>query len=377
MGKRIKGTIGITGANGFIAWHLINTLRYIHKQDCYVLITKEDFQEIGTLFEKVAKCDVIVHFAAVNRSTDERLLLRSNKKIIDDLIDCMHKLDKYPRFINISSIHEVQDSAFGMSKRYSRRSLERYYHQFPEQLTTIIAPNIFGAFCKPNYNSVVATFCHSLITGNALNVNGASRIRLVYVDDLVDIIISTLSNERAIFTQHDFQGVDISIRELADKLKYFHSSYFINGHFPRILSRFDIDLFNTYRSYIPLEKCLFGNVFHSDNRGYFTELVRSHGESQFSLSRTVPGITRGNHFHRRKIERFIVLNGEAEITLRRVDSGAATSFKLTTNTRLMLDIPIWYTHNVTNTSPNVDLEMLFWINEWYNDNDSDTYILTV
>ena len=232
-------------------------------------------------------------------------------------------------------------------------------------------PNIYGPFCKPNYNSFITTFCHNLINSKQSQIND-NPVSLIFVDSVVDIIVEQF-NQKGIQSILVPPFIKTTVTEVWELLCKFKASYFDFGEIPELNSEFELSLFNTFRSVIN-PQAFFPREYikHEDNRGYFTEIIRESCGGQVSFSVTKPGITRGNHFHTRKIERFSVIQGEAEIAIRKIGTSEIVKFKLTGEKPEYIDIPIWYTHKITNIR-NEDLVTIFWINEHYNEDKTDVY----
>jgi UDP-2-acetamido-2,6-beta-L-arabino-hexul-4-ose reductase len=237
----------------------------------------------------------------------------------------------------------------------------------------MIIPNVFGPFGLPNYNSVVATFCYKLTHDETPKIDVDGELKLIYVGELANKIIDEIrrgeSNPEVIVPHTGESKVSAILAKLQD----YKAQYLEKGIIPQLENRFDINLFNTFRSYIDL-KNFFPVKFtkHTDPRGSFVEVIRLNVGGQVSFSTTVPGITRGNHFHTRKIERFAVIKGKALIQLRRIGTDEVLNFELDGNEPAYVDMPVWYTHNIKNTGEE-ELYTIFWINEFYEPEDADTF----
>lgn len=368
--------IAITGSMGFIGQHLTNYLSLINKKE-FVPISRSSFDNLDELNNILSKCSKIIHLAGVNRHENEEFIYNENRRIISALKDAIKNLNRYPKFINISSIHEGSNSAFGRSKSDNRRDLENLYSETPDLLINLKVPNVFGPFCKPNYNSFIATFSYNLINNIDINIDDDKEIDLIYIDDLIQTIVKCLESDDK--DQIKFNVTPRSVSEVLITLSEMHLSYFIDGEIPNLNNSFELNLFNTYRSYIDYSKFFPKNrTKHVDDRGYFAELLRLNSGGQVSISTSYPKIERGNHFHTRKIERFQILKGTALIQLRKVNNNKVIEVKLDSKNLDFIDIPIWHAHNIINTSKeNEELLMLFWISEHYNPETHDTYLMDV
>lgn len=368
--------IVVTGSSGFIGSHLYNTLKFIKNISKLKKLPRKAFSDDDLIDSILAESTCIIHLAGVNRHSSGKYIQEENIQITEAIISSLKRINHFPRFINISSIHENTETSFGRGKRISRKLLESYYCPKPNKILSLITPNIFGPFGIPYYNSFIATFCERIVTNKQIEITGERLIPLLYIDDLIETIIDSIqANSSGIMT--NFRTDEIKISEVADKLKKFATDYLDRYEIPNLTNRFDLNLFNTFRSYIPFENYPVSQRKHSDQRGSFVELVRSNSQGQFSISNSYPGIERGNHFHTRKIERFQIIKGEALVQLRKIDSDIIHDFHLNEERMDFIDIPIWYTHNLINTSDKDELIMTFWINEPYDENNPDTFPLKV
>ena len=366
----------ITGGSGFIGSHLYNTLKYTQNRNSIKKLPREAFTNVKLMDTILSKSSCIIHLAGVNRNSSERFIQEENIKITETIISSLKRLSHFPRFINISSIHENSETSFGIGKRISRKLLESYYNRYSDKILSLIAPNIFGPFGIPYYNSFIATFCERIINKEQLKITDDRLIPLLYVDDLIKIIYENIQEKRG-GVIINFQTNEIKVSEVAEKLKSFEINYLNRHEFPNLSNRFDLNLFNTFRSYIPFEKFPVNQRKHTDERGSFVELVRSNSQGQFSISNSYSGIERGNHFHTRKIERFQIIKGEALVQIRKIDSDIVYDFHLSEEMMNFIDIPVWHTHNLINISDKKELIMTFWISEPYKVNDPDTFPLKV
>jgi UDP-2-acetamido-2,6-beta-L-arabino-hexul-4-ose reductase len=368
----MKYTIGITGYTGFIGSYLYNFLKLKEQVE---LVTIEDnyFDQEKNLRNCVRKCNVILHFAAVNRHQDEQYLFDTNVFLVKKLLAAIQEEKGRPHLFLSSSIQEDRDNPYGRSKKTGRELMSIWAKEIGAKFTGLVIPNVFGPFGLPFYNSVIATFSYQLTHHENPAILQDDEVKLIYVDELARTIWKLIleENNDALF---EIQPTAIcKVSELLEKLMTFKSEYFEKGIIPFIHENFDRNLFNTFRSFIDYQDYYpFSLEQHHDDRGFFAELVKSSIPGQFSYSLTKPGITRGNHFHTRKIERFIVIAGKAKINLRRMGTGKLLSFDIDGLSPSFVDIPVWHTHNIINTGTE-DLITLFWVNEFFNPDDPDTY----
>jgi UDP-2-acetamido-2,6-beta-L-arabino-hexul-4-ose reductase len=366
--------IGITGQAGFIGTHLFNYLG-LQENIERIHFDKSFLNNTHDLEAFVAQCDVIVHLAAMNRHTDPQVIYDTNVNLVTQLIAACEKQQVSPYILFSSSTQEEADNHYGKSKLLGRELLESWAQKSGGKVAGLVIPNVFGPFGKPFYNSVVATFCHQLTHGASPTINVDSSVKLIYVNELIAHIYNAILNKTTgrILIPHT---KEIKVSEILALLNSYKTDYLENGIFPSLEQDFEKALFNTFRCYIPYDHYPFYLKNNPDNRGNFVEIVRTGSSGQFSFSTTHPNITRGNHFHTRKAERFAVIRGKALIQLRKIDSDEVIDYYLDGEKPSFVDMPIWYTHNIKNIGEE-DLITLFWINEPYNPDDPDTYFVNV
>lgn len=365
--------IGITGSNGFIGSHLIQRLSIERKDYEIITCKREFFHDDRLLDEFILKCDKVIHLAGINRSDTETEIYQTNIELAEKLSDSILRTKNLKKLIFTSSIQEINESTYGRSKRVARNIFKNKLSKTNCTFHGVIIPNVFGPFGIPYYNSVIATFCDQLCKGKIPSIISDKVVDLIYIDDLIKEIILLLdlneSNPFYLINHTD----SLKVSEILAHLNDFMEVYYSRNTIPNLLKPFKLNLFNTFRSYID-----YSNYFprsykvHTDDRGSFTEIIRSKNEGQSSFSITKPGIVRGNHFHTRKIERFSVIKGEALISIRKIDSSKVIQYKLCGENPSYVDIPIWYTHNIKNIGTS-DLYTCFWINESYDPLNPDTY----
>ena len=259
------------------------------------------------------------------------------------------------------------------------RKKEKIAKKNDAKFTGLIIPNVFGPFGNPYYNSVISTFCYQLTHNKQPEIDIDSVLKLIYIGELVNVIKdqikpkSDMDKDPIICIIHVNHTVLIKVTDLLEKLLIFKYNYFEHGIIPDLSQKFDRDLFNTFICYIDHKSFYPFNLSkNSDNRGSFIEIARLTSGGQVSFSTTMPGVVRGNHFHTRKAERFAVIKGKAVIEIRRIGTNEVFSFNMDGEKPSFVDIPIWYSHNIKNTS-NEELYTIFWTNEFFNPEDTDTY----
>ena len=364
--------IGITGQAGFIGTHLYNFFG-LKKEFIRIPFYDDYFADPSKLEAFVGQCDVIVHLAALNRHNDPQVIYDTNIKLVRKLISAMESTGNRPHVLFSSSTQEERDNVFGKSKREGRKLLAEWAARSGGVFTGMVIPNVFGPFGNPYYNSVVATFSHQLTHNEQPRVDVDAQLRLIYIGDLVKIIYYLVENKIADDEFRITPTDEARVTEILALLQSFRAQYFEKGIIPDLTDPFERNLFNTFLCYIDHESYFpFKLKLNTDERGSFVETVKLNSGGQISFSTTKPGITRGNHFHTRKAERFAVIKGKAKIQLRRIGTDKINSFDLDGNAPSYVDMPVWHTHNITNTG-NEDLYTIFWINEPYDPADPDTF----
>ena len=365
--------IGITGQAGFIGTHLFNFFRLKVGEVIRIPFHDDFFSDQKKLEEFVKQCDAIVHLAALNRHNDPQTIYNTNIELVKRLLIALENTGSNPHILFSSSTQEERDNSFGKSKRKGREMLAQWAERNGALFTGLVIPNVFGPFGNPYYNSVVATFSHQLIHDEQPKIEVDAQLKLIYISDLLKIIYFLISNKVA---DREFKVPptdEAKVTEILTLLQSFRSLYYERGILPDLTDPFERNLFNTFVCYIDHSKYFpFKLKNNLDHRGSFVETVKLHSGGQVSFSTTKPGITRGNHFHTRKAERFAVIKGKALIQLRRVGTDKVLNFELNGSDPSYVDMPIWHTHNITNIG-NEDLYTIFWISEFYEPSDPDTF----
>jgi len=365
----------VTGSAGFIGKNLIQALNRLEGVKIYPYDIGDDS---NFLKEAVNKADIIFHLAGINRPEKEEEYEKGNVGFTRDLVSFIEANKLNPLVIFSSSIQAALDNPYGRSKLKAEKELDNWAKRSGGSAVIFRLPNVFGKWCRPNYNSAVATFCYNIARNLDIQMTDPERImELVYIDDVVRAFIGLLEVKvEAGSYYYQIEPVfKIELKKIAEILKEFKNSR-LNLMIPDFSDPFIKRLYATYLSYLPENEFSYNPEIKADNRGALTELFKSCHFGQVFVSTTKPGITRGNHYHETKVEKFCVLKGQAIIRFRNVLSEDIIEYKVSGDNITIVDIPPGYTHSIENIS-NDELITLFWSDEIFNQKNPDTYRLEV
>lgn len=363
----------ITGCRGLLGYHLHvaceamnSAARYCGEKGPFeiVCVDRTTFNSIEKLSVALINADVVFHFAGVNRSDNVR---DANKKITDTLISALDRSGSIPHIFYANSIQSEMDNEYGLSKKETAEAFSNWANNKNGKFSDYILPHIFGEYSKPNYNTVTATLCDSIVCGKSVEINPAGAVELLHAGDVANEMLDCYREKRE--GRVRLTGKKLSVLELYDQLIEFDSLY-KHHTMPDLTDRFILQLFNTYRSFVDPESLKLKQ--NTDERGVLFEVVKGGGGGQSFMSWTKPGVTRGEHFHRYKVERFLVLKGQAEIKIRRMFHDEVYTFEVDGTTPMIVDMPTLCTHNITNTGSD-DLLTMFWSHEVFDSNNPDTF----
>lgn len=364
--QRMK--IGITGSEGLIGWHQRAYFKTIGGDHEIRLANRETFKQPGLLTGFVDGLDAIIHLAGMNRGDDTEIET-TNTALARDLVAACEQTGTRAFVVYANSTHQDRDTAYGRGKRAAADTFRRWAEQRGTGFAHLILPHVFGEFGKPFYNSVVSTFCHQLARHETPQIITDGDLELLHVQDVVAQCWKAIQqNQRGDIRMN---GVGMKVSELLKHLTDMRDRYQAMV-MPPLDSALDVRLFNTLRSYLFPAHYPVALTLHSDARGSLFEVVKSNSGGQVFMSTTHPGITRGNHFHTRKVERFLVASGAADIRLRKLFCDEVTSFQVRGDTPCYVDIPTFHTHHIINTGQS-ELVTLFWANEIFDPEDPDTF----
>ncbi|EOU1753847.1 NAD-dependent epimerase/dehydratase family protein [Clostridium perfringens] len=365
----------VTGAKGFIGKNLVSTL---DREDKYEIICIDRENSKEELEKGVLNSDFIVHLAGINRPKNEEEFFEGNTGLTEEIIEILKKNNKNTSILITSSIQADLDNAYGQSKKGAEEALIKYMADTKGNVFIFRLPNVFGKWCRPNYNSAIATFCHNIARGEEVWISDPTKeMTLVYIDDVVRNIKNVIDNEENYIP--GYQNVDIehkaTLGEIVDLINSFKESR-KSLMIPNMENELTKKLYSTYLSYLPEKDFSYPLKMNVDNRGSFTEFIKSKDRGQVSVNISKPGITKGNHWHDTKNEKFLVVSGEGVIRFRKVDSEEIIEYKVSGEKLEVVDIPVGYTHSIINTGER-DMVTIMWVNEIFNPEKPDTIYLEV
>ena len=374
----------ITGAHGFVGRNLVETLKTVRdgKDRTRGLPTDLDILECtrqttaGELDVFCSEADFVFHLAGVNRPQREEEFLEGNRDFTGELLSALEHHGNTCPVLLASSIQAERDNPYGRSKRAGEELVLAHGDRTGAKVLIYRLPNLFGKWCRPNYNSVVATFCHNIARDLPITVNDpAAALTLSYIDDVVDEFLRALQGME--FREDGYCTIperhQVALGRMVELLRQFHDQ-------PRTLmlpdipaGSFEKKLYSTYLSYLPKEEVCFPLKMNCDQRGSFTELLKTANCGQFSVNISKPGITKGQHWHHSKWEFFIVVSGHALIQERQVGGDEILEFEVSGDKIEAVHMLPGCTHNIINLSDTQDLVTVMWANEPFDPAKPDTF----
>ncbi|MCM3693197.1 capsular polysaccharide biosynthesis protein CapF [Neobacillus niacini] len=365
----------VTGAKGFVGKNLIAELRNKGFDEIFEF-TKE--MDLSLLDGYTKVCDFVFHLAGVNRPKDENEFMEGNFSFTSILLESLMKHGNKAPVLITSSIQAELDNAYGRSKKAGEELLFSYNRETDTKVYVYRLPNIFGKWSKPNYNTVVATYCHNIARGLDIQINNPeANLNLCYIDDLLEEFLKVLEGNPTMKGPYCVVPVTHSIKlgELAQLINSFKESR-INLNIPNMEQPLTKKLYSTYLSFLPDKDFAYDLKMNIDQRGSFTEFVRTADRGQVSVNVSKPGITKGNHWHHTKNEKFLVVSGEGLIRFRKIGFEEVIEYRVSGDKLQVVDIPTGYTHSIVNVGEK-DLVTVMWVNEWFDPERPDTYFLEV
>lgn len=356
--------IVVTGAAGFLGWHTRARLHTLTDHEV-VEVSRDTW---NSLAERVADADAVIHLAGVNRAETDEEVEQGNVQLAEDVRDAVVAAGRPVRIVYASSTQVGNGSPYGRGKERAGETLADGAASVGGVLVEVRLPGVFGEHARPRYNTFVATFIDALLQGETPSVND-NPVELLHAQDAAAALIEGLSSRDRLIRPH---GHDTRVTEVLSLLQTFHAVY-IRGEIPKLPTRFHTSLFNTYRAATFPTRYPFSLMVNADQRGELIETVRAHGSGgQSFVSYTKPGQTRGEHYHLAKIERFVVIRGNARISLRKVLTDETIDFDVDGTKPAVIDMPTLWVHNITNTGTD-DLITMFWADQLFNPAAPDTY----
>lgn len=365
----------VTGAQGFVGKNLIAELRNRGYEDILEYTRETD----KSLLEEYTKeCEFVYHLAGVNRPKDEKEFMEGNFGFTSELLNLLKKHNNKAPMLITSSIQAERDNPYGESKKAGEGLLFSYSQETGVKVLVYRLVNLFGKWSRPNYNSAVSTFCHNIARDMEIQVSDPDvDLSLSYIDDVVKEFINAMEGNPTRDGKFCIVPVvhKVKLGRLAELIKSFRKSredLFI----PDMEDPFTKKLYSTYLSYLPEDKFSYELKMNVDNRGSFTEFIKSPERGQVSINVSKAGITKGNHWHHTKNEKFLVVSGEGLIQFRKINSDKIIEYRVSDNKLEVIDIPTGYTHNIINVG-DTDLVTVMWANETFDPENPDTYYLEV
>ena len=361
----------VTGARGFIGKNLIAELRNRKYNEIFEYDVDTDPAKLD---EFASECGFVFHLAGVNRPKDESEFMTGNFGFTDTLLGKLKEHGNKAPVLITSSIQAALDNPYGKSKKAGEDLMFSYSKETGATVYVYRLPNVFGKWCRPNYNSAVATFCNNIASGLPIKVNDASVVmNLVYIDDVVTEFISAMEGRAnivdgfgAIPTVHQ-----TTLGHIVDTIQSFKDGR-EKLKLPKLDDPLTSKLYSTYLSYIPMADLGYALDSHKDDRGSFTEFIRTPDRGQVSVNVIRPGITKGNHWHHSKNEKFLVVKGRGRISFRKYGEEDIYDHFVDDSSFTVVDIPTGYTHSITNVGEE-DMVVVMWANEAFDPDRPDTY----
>lgn len=365
----------VTGAKGFIGKNLIAELKNQNYTDVFDYGRESD---TSLLDEYCKEADFVFHLAGVNRPKDQSEFMDVNFGFTSKLLDTLKKYQNTCPVMISSSTQAELDNPYGLSKKAGENLLFDYSRETGAKVLVYRFPNVFGKWSRPNYNSAVATFCHSINRGLPITINDPNvMMNLVYIDDVVEELVNSLNDkENAVQGYCEVPVVHtITLGEISELILSFKRSR-EERSVPSMTDDFTKKLYSTYLSFLPIDQFSYDLKMNIDQRGSFTEFIKTPDRGQISVNISKPGITKGNHWHHTKNEKFLVVSGNGVIRFRNIDSAEVIEYFVNGEKLKVIDIPIGYTHNIENLG-DTDMVTIMWVNEMFDPEKPDTYFLEV
>jgi len=365
----------VTGSNGFVGKNLVQTLKLLPNIEVFEYNRLTNKDEID-LYAK--ESEFIFHMAGVNRPEKEEEFLEGNFDLTLYLLGKLKEHGNRAPIVFSSSTQADLDNPYGKSKLASEQAIRDYSKTQNTKVYIYRLPNLFGKWSRPNYNSVVATFCYNIANDKKIEINNPNTdLSLAYIDDVVNEFLNALKGNANLVDDYCVIPViyNVKLGKIAELVQSFKSSR-TDLLIPDMSNTFVKKLYSTYLSYIPKNNFSYPLTMHKDERGSFTEFVKTPSGGQVSINVSKPGVTKGNHWHHTKNEKFLVVKGEGVIRLRCLFSEDILEYPVSERNFEVIEIPVGYTHSIVNKGGE-DMITVMWVNELFDPNNPDTYFLEV
>lgn len=361
----------ITGSEGFVGKNLRVSLQ---QREGIRLLSFDVQDDPAALQGLLEQADFVFHLAGVNRPQNAEEFNTGNAGLTESIVSMLKQQGRKTPLLISSSIQAAQDNPYGVSKRAAEEAVFAYGRESGAPVYVYRLPNVFGKWCRPNYNSAVATFCNNIACGLPIQINDPNVVlNLVYIDDVVSSFMAALDGAAA--PGEGYCQVEpvhsAKLGEIAQTIHSFRTSR-EQRSIPELGDPLVKKLYSTYLSYLPSDQFSYPLKMNVDDRGSFTEFIKTPDRGQVSVNISKPGITKGNHWHHTKNEKFLVVSGEGVIRFRRVGGGEIIEYQVSGEKLEVVDIPTGYTHNISNTG-STDLVTVMWCNETFDPERPDTF----
>jgi len=363
----------VTGYSGFIGKNLVARLENKENIEILKFNSKSSLDELEMCCKE---CDFVFNLAGVNRPHDVEEFMEGNYTLLTTLVECLERSGNTCPIVNTSSIQAKLENPYGLSKKAGEDMLFEYGEKSGSRVFIYRLPNVFGKWCRPNYNSVVATFCYNVAHNLPITVNDrGTLLNLVYIDDVIDELLQALDLHPHVNADgycYVPNVYEVTLGEIVNLIYSFKESR-INKMIPNLTDQsFEKKLYSTYLSYLPESSFAYPLDMHVDERGSFTEIIKSLDRGQVSINISKPGITKGNHWHNTKNEKFIVVSGNGLLRFRKHNENNVIQYEVSGKKLEVVDIPPGYTHSITNVGSS-DMVTLIWCNECFDAGKPDTF----
>jgi UDP-2-acetamido-2,6-beta-L-arabino-hexul-4-ose reductase len=361
----------VTGSAGFVGRNLLEILRL---REDIVLTTFDVADDRSVLFDALKNTDFIFHLAGVNRPNDESEFQTGNVGLTDEIVQVLTDQGRPVPVLLCSSTQATSDNPYGRSKRDAEAAVIAYGRETDAPVYVFRLPNLFGKWCRPNYNSVVATFCHNIAHDLPIQINDPDvTLSLAYIDDVLTSFLGTLEGEVSFCESYAMVDTvhNVKLGDLALALQIFKRSR-EDLSLPELKTPFIKKLYSTYLSYLPTDEFSYPLKMNVDERGSFTEFIKTADRGQVSVNISKPGITKGNHWHHSKNEKFLVVSGQGIVRFRKIGSDEIIEYRVSGDRLEVVDIPPGYTHNISNLGES-EMVTVMWVNEPFDPAQPDTF----